>query len=369
MVTVEAGEARRRARARAPSAARARRSSSSAGHDRGDLGAPRPPRLPSAASAPGLTARSGAQRQGQHPRAPLAGLRGARAPRAAISTPAPRLEVGAELGGAGDDVAAVGDLAVEHGARRSRRPPPRSPTRASASAPAPAPSSVVTMRSDRRRRARPRRAAGSAARRPRCRRPAARPSSTPSPPASSFLSWSGEAAATASTALERSIRATLASERARRGARDRGQAGARLDRLGERVEAAGIGVALCRVSFAFIAAGWHRLIAVSGGASGRARSSSRRDLGPVVVDDHQADHDADQTSAASTKSERKPAASLLPGPAVGAQRGRQDQADEGDQADHPGAPKSKYSVPSASTGARIELRASHDAGDCRGCGR
>ena len=61
------------------------------------------------------------------------------APRAAISTPAPRLEVGAELGGAGDDVAAVGHLAGRARRRRRRPPPPRSPTPASASAPAPAP--------------------------------------------------------------------------------------------------------------------------------------------------------------------------------------------------------------------------------------
>ncbi len=91
------------------------------------------------ASAPRGQRAQRAQRQGQHPRPPLARLRRARARARTMITPAPRLEVGADLGRAGEDVAAIGHLAREDGARRRRRRPPRSPTPASASARARAP--------------------------------------------------------------------------------------------------------------------------------------------------------------------------------------------------------------------------------------
>ena len=71
--------------------------------------------LAGARQRPGGQRAQGPQRQGQDPGAPLAGLGGARRG-ADDDHPGPPLEVGAHLGGAGEDVAAVGHLAGEHGA-------------------------------------------------------------------------------------------------------------------------------------------------------------------------------------------------------------------------------------------------------------
>ena len=107
---VEAGEAVVELARQPGGGARRAASSSSAGTITAISAASSPPGL---ASDPGASERS-ARRARVSTRARHSPVWAARGAACRISTPAPALEVGAELGGAGDDVAAVGHLARQH---------------------------------------------------------------------------------------------------------------------------------------------------------------------------------------------------------------------------------------------------------------
>ena len=171
-------------------------------------------------------------RQDQHPLAPLAALRGPRR-RPQDEHAGAAVEIGAELGARGRRCRRGRSPRGRGRRRRRRSKPPRWPTPAPASAPARAPAASSPCGRS------PGPAAsgrGSAAPRPRRRRPAARRLVTPSPPESSFCSWSGRGPGDREDRAGAVDQGDAGAQQAGGGAGDRGQAGARLDRFGERVE-------------------------------------------------------------------------------------------------------------------------------------
>ena len=254
-------------------------------------------------------------RQGQHPLAPVAGLRRARR-RPQHQHAGAAVEVGAELGAAGDDVAAVGHLAGEDGVDEGAARPPRSPIPARASAPAPAPAASSPCGRS------PGRAAsrrGSAARRPRRRRPAARP-------------WSPRRRRRAAAAPGRGRR------RRRRAPRWSGRSGRRWRRAGgprrappraarrpirplPRARRAGRDLPPLQ-HFRSLSSS-----PACASLSRPARSPGRRLLAVdevedvvVVVDDRQPDHDAADQQRGEHEEREEAGRGLLPDPAVRAQR-------------------------------------------------
>ena len=225
----EAVHGARAARARSPSATR-RSLGVVGGRQQHDDVAVRRPSI-TAASEPGAPARAARSAAASTRRAPVVvggrvvvrrGRR-PRAPPAARSIP--------ELGGARDDVAAVGHLAVQHGAQEARPARPRTPARARARARPRTRSASSTIR---------RSAGRGSPERPRTRR---RPTTT-SPTRSSCVTTpsasrhqralvrgrargDGEHGARAVDQHQRGV------ERPRRGANDLGQAEAGLDRVGD----------------------------------------------------------------------------------------------------------------------------------------